>query len=134
MVGLDEIGLCTSTRWSPGTWQLLLMFHLDRVNRLPEQKQRRVYGYIAPAQRRSGGGVKFFLLGGEPQQKFEHSYCTTSIVHVRSFESTSNYPPAYPLPPMNTTYTAQQLYTYANNPRPERSRGPILTLPGNLGI
>jgi len=25
--GLHEIGLCTSTRWSPGTWQLLLMFH-----------------------------------------------------------------------------------------------------------
>jgi len=58
--GLDEIGLCTSTRWSPGTWQLLLMFRLDRVNRLPEQTQRRVYGCAAPAQRRSSGSVKFF--------------------------------------------------------------------------
>jgi len=25
--GLHEIGLCTSTRWSLGTWQLLLMFY-----------------------------------------------------------------------------------------------------------
>jgi len=45
------------------------MFRLDRVNRLPEQTQRRVYGCAAPAQRRGGGGVKIFSLGGEPQQK-----------------------------------------------------------------
>ena len=63
-----KIGLYTSTQWSPGTWQLLLMFHLDCVNRLPEQTQRHVYGCAAPVQRR-GSSAKFFLLGGEPQQK-----------------------------------------------------------------
>ena len=126
--GLAEIGLCTSTRWSPGTWQLLLMFHLDRVNRLPEQTQRRVYGCAAPAQRRGGGGgAKNFSLGGEPQQKFEHSYIPRLSLHVRSFESTGNYPSGVP-PPSYEYYiyrTAQQLHIYANNPRPKRSRGPL---------
>src|ERR1700729_1229509 len=59
--GLHEIGLCTSTRWSPGTWQLLLMFHWDRVNRLPEQTQRRAYGCAPLALRRVGAKKKFFL-------------------------------------------------------------------------
>jgi len=83
--GLDEIGLCTSTRWSPGTWQLLLMFHLDRVNRLPEQTQRRVYGCAAPAQRRGGGSVKIFHRGVSPSKKFEHSYYvyrTRSVIRI----------------------------------------------------
>src|SRR6266581_2875836 len=68
MFGLDEIGLYTSTRWSPRTWQLLLIFHLDRVNRLPKQTQRRVYGCAAPAQQRGGGGggVKIFHWGVSP--------------------------------------------------------------------
>jgi len=78
-----EIGLCTSTRWSLGTWQLLLMFHLDCVNRLPEQTQRRVYGCATPAQRR-GGSTKFFLLGGEPQQKSRtpRLQCTYSVIRI----------------------------------------------------
>src|SRR6266700_7885017 len=88
--GLDEIGLCTSTRWSPGTWQLLLMFHLDRVNRLPEQTQRRVYGCAAPAQRRSGGGVKIFHWGVSPSKSL--NIATTSLIYVQSFESTSIHP------------------------------------------
>ena len=53
------------------------MFRLDRVNRLPEQTQRRVYGCAAPAQRRGGGGgVKNFHWGVSPSKKFEQSYST----------------------------------------------------------
>jgi len=96
--GLAEIGLCTSTRWSPGTWQLLLMFHLDRVNRLPEQTQRRVYGCAAPAQRRGGSGAKIFHWGVSPSKKVEHSYIPRLSLHVRSFESTGNYPSGVPPP------------------------------------
>ena len=61
-------------QWSPGTWQLLLIFHLNCVNRLPKQTQRRVYGCAAPAQRRGGGGVKKFHWGVSPSKKFKHSY------------------------------------------------------------
>ena len=58
------------------------MFHLDRVNRLPKQTQRRVYGCAAPAQRRGGGGgVKIFYWGVSPSKKFEHSY---HVYHTRS--------------------------------------------------
>ena len=59
------------------------MFHLDRVNRLPEQTQRRVYGCAAPAQRRGGGGggVKIFHWGVSPSKKFKHSYY---VYHTRS--------------------------------------------------
>ncbi|KAF2191708.1 hypothetical protein K469DRAFT_718739 [Zopfia rhizophila CBS 207.26] len=39
------------------------MFHQDRVNRLPEQTQRRVHGCATSARRR-GGGVKKISLGG----------------------------------------------------------------------
>src|SRR6266568_4823642 len=94
--GLDEIGLCTSTRWSLGTWQLLLMFHLDRVNRLPKQTQRHVYGCTAPAQRRGGGGVKIFHWGVSPSKSLNTA--TMSNVHVRSFESTSIHPSSVPPP------------------------------------
>ena len=90
LLGLAEIGLCTSTRWSPGTWQLLLIFHLDRVNRLPKQTQRRVYVCAAPAQRRGGGGVKIFHWGVSPSKKFEHSYhvyCTRSVIRIDKHSS-----------------------------------------------
>jgi hypothetical protein len=70
--GLDEIGLCTSTRWSPGTWQLLLMFHWDRVNRLPEQTQRRTYGCASLALRRVGAKKKFLLGGWAPTKLQKH--------------------------------------------------------------
>ena len=39
------------------------MFHWDRVNRLPKQTQRRVYG-CAPLALRQVGAKKKFLLGG----------------------------------------------------------------------
>src|SRR6266702_7681818 len=97
-IGLDEIGLCTSTRWSPGTWQLLLMFHLDRVNRLPKQTQRRIYGCAAPVQRRGGGGVKNFRWGVSPSKSLNTA--TTSPIYTfshlnRQASSSSILPPSY---------------------------------------
>jgi len=58
---IHEISLCTSTRWSLGTWQLLLIFYWDHVNRLPEQTQRRTYGYALLALRWVGAKKKFFV-------------------------------------------------------------------------
>src|SRR6266702_7628175 len=66
---------------------------------------------------------KIFYWGVSPSKKFEHSYCVPNI-HIWTFESTSIIPLAYPLLSMNTTHTAQHLYIYVCNPRPERSRGP----------
>src|SRR6266704_2590640 len=122
--GLDEIGLCTSTRWSPGTWQLLLMFHLDRVNRLPEQTQRRVYGCAAPAQR-CGGECENFSLGGEPQQKSSNT-ATTSLTYIfGSFESAASFLRRTPSL-LRILHTSHSTHTqYACNPRPEHSRGPL---------
>ena len=53
----------------PGIYHL--MFHQDRVNGLPEQTQRRVYGCASSALQRGArwAGEKFSL-GGEPQRKF----------------------------------------------------------------
>ena len=123
-IGLHEIGLCTSTRWSPGTWQLLLMFHLDRVNRLPEQTQRRVYGCAAPAQRCGGGGVKIFRWGVSPSKSL--NTVTTSLTYTfghlnRQASSSGVLPPSYEY---YIHHTAQHLHTYACNPRPEHSKGP----------
>ena len=47
----------------PGKLAVTLAFHQDRVNRLPEQAQRRVYSCAASALQR-GGGVESFSLGG----------------------------------------------------------------------
>src|SRR5436853_2577279 len=61
------------------------MFCLDRVNRLLEQTQRRVYGCAAPAQRRGGSSIKIFHWGVSPSKKFEHSYhvyCTRSVIRI----------------------------------------------------
>jgi hypothetical protein len=44
-----------------------------------------------------------FSLGGEPQQKFKHSY-DVSNVHIRVIRIGSIIPSAYPLPPTNTIY------------------------------
>ena len=122
---LDEIGLCTSTQWSPRTQQLLLMFYLDRVNRLPEQTQRRVYGCAAPAQRRGGGGVKIFRWGVSPSKSLNTA--TTSPTYTfghlnRQASSSGVLPPSYEY---YIHHTAQHLHIYACNPRPERSKGPL---------
>ncbi|KAF2175469.1 hypothetical protein K469DRAFT_702159 [Zopfia rhizophila CBS 207.26] len=55
------------------------MFHRDRVNRLPEQTQRRVYGCATSARRR--GGVKIFRWEGEPQQRVENTTTTSQRTH-----------------------------------------------------
>ena len=88
------------------------MFHLDRVNRLQEQTQRRVYGYTAPAQRRGGGGVKIFHWGVSPSKSLNTA--TTSLTYTFGHLNRQVIiPPAYPLPPINTIYTAQYPPTHA---------------------
>ena len=72
------------------------MFHLDRVNRLPEQTQRRVYGCAAPTQRRGGGGVKIFHWGVSPSKSL--NIAIMFIIYVQSFKLTSNYPSSVPHP------------------------------------
>ena len=57
----------------------LSAFHQDRVNRLPEQTQRRVYGGAARALRRGGGIVKIFHWEGEPQRELDIATTTTSL-------------------------------------------------------
>src|SRR6266702_4930887 len=111
------------------------MFHLDRVNRLPKQTQRRMYGYAAPAQRRGGGGVKIFHWGVSPSKKFEHSYYvyrTRSVIRIDKQSSLRRTPSL-----LRILHTPHSNYTYANNPRPERSRGPPFNItwqPGYLVI
>jgi len=71
------------------------MFHLDRVNRLLEQTQRRVYGCAAPAQRRGGSGVKNFHWGVSPSKKFEYSYYvyyTRSVIQINKQSSLRRTP------------------------------------------
>src|SRR6266568_8803980 len=99
------------------------MFHLDHVNRLPEQTQRRVYGCAAPAQRRGGGSVKIFRWGVSPSKSLNTA--TTSPTYTFSHLNQQAFIPlAFSLPPINTTHTAQHLYIYICNPRPEYSKGP----------
>ena len=90
-----------------------MAFHWDRANRLLEQTQRRVYGSAARVLRRGGGGVKIFHWGVSPSKKFEHSYSTTPrlSLHVRSFESTGNYPSGVP-PPSYEYYIHRTAPTY----------------------
>ena len=90
------------------------MFHLDRVNRLPEQTQRRVYGCAAPAQRRGSGGVKIFRWGVSPSKSLNTA--TTSIIYVRLFKLTSNYPSSVP-PPSYKYYIHRAAPTYTRTIR-----------------
>ena len=48
------------------------MFQLDRVNRLPEQTQRRAYGCASLALRRVGAKKKFLLGGWAPTRLQKH--------------------------------------------------------------
>ena len=93
------------------------MFHLDCVNRLPEQTQRRVYGCAAPAQRRGGGGVKIFRWGVSPSKSLNTA--TMSPIYTFGHLNRQAFiPPAYPLPPTNTTYTVQHSnYTHTQTIR-----------------
>jgi len=104
--GLHEIGLCTSTRWSPGTWQLLLMFHWDCVNRLPEQTQRRTYGCALLALRRVSAKKKFFARRVSPNKALE---TRPTRLNIRS--TCSNYDFIYfSVPPPPTQYRRAILY------------------------
>ena len=53
----------------PGNLAVLLAFHQDRANRLPEQTQRRVYSCAASALRPGGVAWRIFRWEGEPQRK-----------------------------------------------------------------
>ena len=68
----------------PGNLAVILAFHQDRANRLPEQTQRRIYGGTARARRHSGGIVKIFHWEGEPQREFGTaitiSLCTLQLI------------------------------------------------------
>ena len=82
------------------------MFHLDRVNRLPEQTQRRVYGYAAPAQRRGGSSIKNFHWGVSPSKSLNTATVPRLLYTFGHLNRQAIIPPAYPLPPTNTIYTA----------------------------
>ena len=73
-------------------------FHLDRVNRLPERTQRRVYSCAAPAQRR-GDGAKFFHWGVSLSKKFEHCYYVSNVhiwdIQINKYHSFGIPPPFY---------------------------------------
>ena len=58
-----KIGLCASTRWGPGNWQLHWRFIRAVSIDYQSKTQRRVYSYAASALQR-GGGVESFSLGG----------------------------------------------------------------------
>ena len=58
------------------------------------------------AQRRGGGGVKIFRWGVSPSKSLNTA--TTSPTYTFGHSNRQAIiPPAYPLPPTNTTYTAQ---------------------------
>ncbi|KAF2193903.1 hypothetical protein K469DRAFT_709370 [Zopfia rhizophila CBS 207.26] len=99
------------------------MFHQDRVNRLPEQTQRRVYGSAASALRRGGGRVKNFRWEGEPQRRFENTNTTSQRTHsVIRIER--KHPSGVPLPPTSHHIASHGTHTrYASNPRPEAISG-----------
>src|SRR6266571_3124806 len=90
------------------------MFHLDRVNRLPEQTQRRVYGCAAPAQRCGGGGVKIFRWGVSPSKSLNTA--TTSPIYTFGHSNQQAFiPPAFSLPSTNTTlHTPHSNYTHTH--------------------
>jgi len=104
---LYKIGLCTSTRWSPGTWQLLLMFHQDRVNRLPEQTQRRTYGCAPLALRRVGAKNEVFAGRVSPNKA---SGTRPTRLNVRSTCSNHIYIYCSSIPPPTTQYKRAILY------------------------
>jgi len=103
------------------------MFHLDRVNRLPEQTQRRVYGCATPAQRRSGGGVKIFRWGVSPSKSL--NIATMSLIYIFSHLNQQAFIPlAFSLPFINTL--PNTAFTYIIHMKST----PISILSSNLSI
>src|SRR6266702_4507498 len=73
-------------------------------------------------QRRGGSGVKIFRWGVSPSKSL--NTVTTSPMYTFGHSNRPAFiPPAFSLPPTNTTYTTQHP-TYTCNPRPKRSKGP----------
>ena len=111
----------------PGNLAVLLAFHQDRANRLPEQTQRCVYSCAASALRCGGVAWRIFCWEGEPQQKAQKrplrpyvkaTYVCT-LVYTQIITSTSG---ATILPVRHLTTSAQHLHSNRTNRiRPRRS-------------
>ena len=131
-----KIGLCTSTRWSPGTWQLLA-FHQDRADRLPEQTQRHVYGSAARAQRRGGGIIKIYYWEGEPQRELNIATTISFIYFIYLNHGITYLQQRDPLPLIqyNSIHTVQYLYIaklYFTGRRPKPLKFTYSLLPLHL--
>ena len=123
----------------PGNLAVLLAFRQDRVNRLPEQTQRRAYSYAASALRRSGGVENFFAERVSPNGNFknDHHY-HVSIRLVCS--NLQHLPPTSLLPPVRyTLYYTAPIHGMATEPNRIRPGRPIMSLllpilPDGLGL
>ena len=95
------------------------MFHLDRVNRLPEQTQRRVYGCVPLALRRVGAKKKFFAGRVSPNKASE-----TRPTRLNVRPTCSNHDTYISVPPPPTQYRRAILYdTYTiYNSRLQKAR------------
>ena len=81
------------------------MFHLDRVNRLPEQMQRRVYGCVLLVLRRVGAKKKFFAGRVSPNKASE-----TRPTRLNVRPTCSNHDTYISVPPPPTQYRRAILY------------------------
>src|SRR6266704_5984964 len=81
------------------------MFQLDRVNRLPEQTQRRVYGCAPLALRRVGAKKKFFAGRVSPNKASE-----TRPTRLNIQPTCSNHDTYINVPPPPTQYRRAILY------------------------
>ena len=81
------------------------MFHLDRVNRLPEQTQKRVYGCALLALWRVGAKKKFFAGRVSPNKASE-----TRPTRLNIQPTYLNYDTYISVPPPPTQYRRAILY------------------------
>src|SRR6266702_525246 len=81
------------------------MFYLDRVNRLPEQTQRRVYSCVPLALRRVGAKKKFFAKRVSPNKASE-----TQPIHLNIQPTCLNHDTYINVPPPPTQYRRAILY------------------------
>src|SRR6266702_5281151 len=83
------------------------MFQLDRVNRLPEQTQRRVYGCVSLALRRVGAKKKFFAGRVSPNKASETRPTRLNVRPTCLNHNTYIY---FSVPPPPTQYRGAILY------------------------
>ncbi|KAF2193239.1 hypothetical protein K469DRAFT_715285 [Zopfia rhizophila CBS 207.26] len=87
------------------------MFHQDRVNRLPDQTQRRVHGCATSARRRGGG------------RRFKNTTTTSQRAHS-VIRIDRKHPSDDPLSPISYHIASHGTHTRnASNPRPEAISG-----------